>query len=106
MTLLSVRFITDILMSESSEYLDFSEGSLAVGLMLKWTDLLDGHSTDSQVVKGRAIIIMNVNSPIDHTHIRLTRPYRRLLLQCKPRQSSVGQRQTFGRAQTLEGAYL
>ena len=43
-----------ILMSESSEDLDLSEGALAVGLVLKRTDLLDGHFGHSQVIKCRA----------------------------------------------------
>lgn len=40
-----------ILVSESGEDLDLPQGSLAVGLVLKRTDLLDGHFGYRVVVK-------------------------------------------------------
>ena len=41
-------------MMESSEYLDLSECTLAVGLVLKRTDFLDGHFTHTFVIQGSA----------------------------------------------------
>ena len=48
--------LTHILMMETSEDLDLSEGALAVGLVLKWTDFLDSNFTHGFVVQGRAAV--------------------------------------------------
>ena len=41
-------------MSKSSEDFDLPEGTLAVGLVLKGTDFLNGHFSYCQTVKSRA----------------------------------------------------
>ena len=46
---------THILVSEAGQNLDLSQGPLAVGLVLKGTDLLDGHFGGSQVITSRAV---------------------------------------------------
>lgn len=44
----------DILMVETQQDLDFSQCALAVCLVLKWADFLDGDTLVCQVVQGRA----------------------------------------------------
>lgn len=45
----------DVLMFEAQQYLDLPQGSLAVGLVLKRADLLDGHTDVAVVVEGGAV---------------------------------------------------
>lgn len=44
----------DILMVETQQDLDFSQCALAVSLVLKWADFLDGYSLVCHVVQSRA----------------------------------------------------
>lgn len=44
----------DILMVETQQDLDFPQRALAIRLMLKWADFLDGYALVRQVVQGRA----------------------------------------------------
>lgn len=47
----------DVLMFEAQEDLDLSQGALAVRLVLKWADLLDGHTDFVVPVVGRTVAI-------------------------------------------------
>lgn len=44
----------DVLMSEPQQDLDLPQGALAVGLVLEWADLLNGHTDLIHIVKCRA----------------------------------------------------
>ncbi len=41
----------DVLMTEPQEDFDLPQGALAVGLVFKWTDLLNGHSDLIHIIK-------------------------------------------------------